>query len=78
MTAGYELETLREIWPDKGGGEYVEIGPDRDGLELVEIRQREPDGKISASITLHPEAARLLSKALADCAEELLPLNEKE
>ena len=67
----YQLETMREIWPDRGDGEYIEIGPDRDGTELVEIRQKEPDGKISARITVHPDAARLLAKALTACADEL-------
>ena len=67
----FELEIMREIWPDNGDGEHIEIGPDRDGMQLVEIRQKEPDGKISARITLEPDAAKLLSKALSDCANEL-------
>ena len=68
---------MREIWPDRGDGEYFETGPDRDWTELVEIRQKEPDGKISARITVHPDAARLLAIALNDCAEELSPANDQ-
>ena len=73
----HKLEIMREIWPDHGYGEYLEIGPDRDGTELVEIRQKEPDGKISARISVCPDAARLLANALTACAEELSPANVK-
>lgn len=68
-----ELEIMREIWPDHGDGEYLEVGPDRDGTGCVEIRQKEPDGKISARITMSPEFARLLAGALYSCATELDP-----
>lgn len=67
----YEMETIREIWPDCGSGEYIEVGPDRDVLGLVEIRQKEPNGKISARISMTIEAATLVSKALSMCANEL-------
>ena len=73
----YELETMREIWPQHGYGEYLEIGPDRDGTELVEIRQQQPDGTISDRITVHPDAARLLATALNACADELSPANDQ-
>jgi hypothetical protein len=67
----YELETMREIWPNHGGGEYIEVGPDRDGLKLVEIRQRERDGKISSRIAFDVEAARLVATAMLKCIDEL-------
>lgn len=67
----YEMETMREIWPDKGDGERIEVGPDRDGIGLVEIRQKQPDNSISDRITLPVEAARLLAKALILCADEM-------
>ena len=62
---------MREIWPDNGDGEHIEIGPDRDGMQLVEIRQKEPDGKISARMTFDLDAARLVAQALSDYANEL-------
>lgn len=65
------METLREIWPVQGDGERIEIGPDRDGLKLVEIRVKEPDGQISARITMGTEAAKLMAQALLLCATEL-------
>lgn len=67
----HEMETLREIWPERGEGEHIEVGPDRDGLGLVEIRQKEPNGQISARISMTTEAAILVSKALSMCADEL-------
>lgn len=65
------METMREIWPDMGEGDYIEIGPDREGAGCVEIRQKEPDGKISARITMTIESARLVAKAVALCADDL-------
>jgi len=69
----YEIEVMREIWPDKGVGERWEIGPDRDGLECVEIRQRDPDGKISARISFSPELALLVADSIKQCSLELKP-----
>jgi len=71
----YEMETMREIWPEKGDGERVEVGPDRDGLQCVEIRQKEPDDKISSRIAFSVEAARLVAHAMLKCADEISSAN---
>jgi hypothetical protein len=71
----YEMETMREIWPEKGDGEHIEVGPDRDGLQCVEIRQKEPDNKISSRITFSVEAARLVAHAMLKCADEISSAN---
>lgn len=71
MSKEPEMETMREIWgPD---GEFViEVGPDRDGLGCVEIRLKDPpDSKTDFRLPVSPAVARLLSQAIALCAEEL-------
>lgn len=80
----FEMETLREIWNGEDKSHY-EIGPDRDGLRCVEIRYRGEDGKIGERMLFPPEMARLVSEALAKCANELsmpnganLPRSEAE
>ena len=71
------METMREIWSEKGDGERVEVGPDKDGLQCVEIRQKEPDDKISARITFSVEAARLVAHAMLKCADEISSANSQ-
>lgn len=66
----FEMETMREIWTN-GEVEHYEVGPDRDGLQLVEIRYREQGGKIGERMSFPPELARLISDAMAKCADEL-------
>ena len=66
----FEMETLREIWNGEDKAHY-EVGPDRDGLQCVEIRYRGEDGKIGERMSFPPEMARLISVALAKCADEL-------
>jgi hypothetical protein len=72
----YEMETMREIWPEKGDGERIKVGPDRDGLRCVEIRQLEADNKISSRITFSVEAARLVAHAMLKCADEISSEND--
>ncbi len=66
-----ELETMREIWPAglDAATYHWEVGPDRDGLGCVEIRLRE-DSKIKERITVPPDVALLISKALFAAATE--------
>jgi hypothetical protein len=74
----YKMETMREIWPEEGDGEHIEVGPDTDGLQCVEIRQKEPDNKISSRITFSAEAARVVAHALLKCADEISSANTEE
>ena len=67
----YEIETMREIWPDRGSGEYIEVGPDREGTGLVEIRQKQHDGKISDRITMFLDCAFLVAESINRCVKEL-------
>jgi hypothetical protein len=64
----FELESLYEIWDERGG--RIEVGPDRDGLSLIEIRVRDESGKLGSCITLESEQAKLvvfaLQKLMAD------------
>lgn len=66
----YTLEIVRQIWHDKNG-DRVEVGPDSDGLGLVEIRHRDMYSKITARITLEPDAASMVAAAMLACAKEL-------
>ncbi len=61
----YSAETFIRIYDDKTG-EHVQVGPDADGLDCVEISQREQSGKIEARITIQPEQALLLAKAILE------------
>lgn len=67
----HQIEILREIWPDDGDGERIEVGPDRDGLGLVEIRIVERNREISNRISMDRSAAQLVAKAMLLCADEL-------
>jgi len=68
----YSLETLREVWNDNDKcDDFFEIGPDRDGLNLVEVRYKTTSNKIISRMSLTPERARLVAKAMLACADEL-------
>ena len=68
----YEMETVREIWPEDGNGDRIEVGLDRDGLGQMEIRAMEPNHTISGRIILEPEQALLVAYALQGLAAEIL------
>lgn len=64
-----EMEVMREIWI--GHGELIEVGPDRDSLGMVEIRWKDDSGKITSRMSFPLDVAKLASKAIASCADEL-------
>lgn len=59
----YSLENLARIWNDNTG-ECIEVGPDNDGLDLLEIRAYTDKKKLTGSITLTSEQAKLVAEAL--------------
>lgn len=61
--ARHSLEMKFQIWDDDHG-ERIEIGEDPDGLDMMEIRQRDTDGKILASIRMNEESVPLAIEAL--------------
>lgn len=51
------------MWDDQHG-ERVEVGSDRDGLDLVELSSYTDDGKLTTSITMQPEQARMVAESI--------------
>ena len=60
----FELEHRFRIW-DNRHGSFVEVCDDGDGLGLIDIRSHDDHGKELACITLEPQQAKLLLKALS-------------
>lgn len=58
----YEMETMYEIWDERG--DKLEVGPDRDGLGLIEIREKRSNGEFGARLVLERDQAKLLLRAL--------------
>jgi len=67
----YALETVREIWPSDPDFESFEVGPDRDGLGCVEVRMKDRKGAIVDRMLFDPGLARMIAKALQECAGEV-------
>lgn len=65
----FELETVRVIHNNKEGYSF-EVGPDADGFGCVEIRYKETD-RISERMSMPPECAELIAKAIVLCADEV-------
>ena len=63
-------EIVHQIWDDKTG-ERVEVGPDADSIGLIEIRQVDSTGKIVERITINPEIAEMVARAINGCKREL-------
>ena len=71
--SGFSTECKFQVYND-GDGTHVDVGADADGLDLVEVRQVE-DEKIVARITMHPDQADLLAKAIMRYIEILAEKN---
>jgi hypothetical protein len=67
MRRGYKMPYTTEvnlrIYNDRDG-DFVQVGPDADALDLVELRQYDAQEKILSRITMEPEQAQLLAKAI--------------
>lgn len=73
MSGRFTVENVRRIYDDTTG-DYVEVKPDADGLDLVEIRSMNGNEKEEyGRLTLLPDQARLVAKALNLLANELDP-----
>ncbi len=59
----FSVEHTIQVWNDETG-ERVEISPDRDGLGLVLISFVGDDGKRRDSISMPPEQATLVARAI--------------
>lgn len=66
----YSLETSYQIWNDSTG-DRIEVSPDRDALGLIEIKSLTDDSKVTASVVLNKEQARLLIQALNKMLDQL-------
>lgn len=58
----YEMETMYEIWDERGN--KLEVGPDRDGLGMIEVREKYSNGEFGTRLVLETEQAKLLARAL--------------
>lgn len=74
-----ELEVVRQVW-NTDFHHMIEVGPDADGLGLVEIRYKDEEDKYNktlARITIPVDSAKLLARAIGQCANEMAELEKK-
>jgi hypothetical protein len=61
----YHIEIIRELIDELTGETILTIRPDYDNLGLVTIKEQDN------TIDFAPEQARLVAKAMIDCADEM-------
>jgi hypothetical protein len=66
----FTLEHTYKVFNDEDGS-YVEVSPDADGLSCVEIRDYDSTGKLISNMTMPPEQAILVAKAITMLADDL-------
>lgn len=66
----FEMETMRVVINNGDDYRFV-VGPDVDGLGCVEVSYIQNAEKPVARITVPPECAELIAKAMLACAAEM-------
>jgi hypothetical protein len=64
----FTTETIKRVWDDENHT-YIYVGPDGDGFECIELRYVDEKGKMIERITMPPEQAKLVAKAILEIAD---------